>query len=266
MKIAVVTLEKRDPVLQPRLAHALFGEAVLLIGNCGGGHAAAVLARGVDCQRAPARADLQQVVRRAQVELAASPVDLLDLRLLERGGAVLKDSARIGHRGIEEQREELVTKVVVGDDVAPATRSRVPLQPVGRARQGGAQSREWSFQRVHRRHVHGHDFDQGGQVVGLPRAIDVGLGDAEAATERGRRVEARIENAHGYERKRAGLSRKLRFVRALVVDEPDIALRNTRERGKNEASAERFKQARSLNGCVCGAIADGRACEVSGWA
>ena len=120
LKIAVVTLEKRDPVLQPRLAHALFGEAVLLIGNCGGGHAAAVLARGVDCQRAPTRADLQQVVRRAQVELAASPVNLLDLRLLERGGAVLKDSARICHRGIEKQREEFVTKVVVGDDVASA--------------------------------------------------------------------------------------------------------------------------------------------------
>ena len=88
----------------------------------------------------------------------------------------------------------------------------------------------------------------------------------QAATERGRGVEARIENAHGYERKRAGLSRELRFVRALVVDEPDIALRNTRERGEHEASAQRFKQARSPNCCVCGAIADGGSDEVSGWA
>ena len=65
-EVAVVLEEHRDPVLETVPAHPLGGQPVLLGADRGGGDPAAVVLGGVHRQRAPAAADLHQVVRRAR--------------------------------------------------------------------------------------------------------------------------------------------------------------------------------------------------------
>jgi len=57
---------------------------VLLAADCGCRHSAAVMARSVQCKRAPAGADFEHVILRPQLQLAADAVQLLDLRVFQR--------------------------------------------------------------------------------------------------------------------------------------------------------------------------------------
>ena len=82
-QVAIVAHQHLHAVGEPGLAHPRAGHGVLLGGDGGGGHAAAVVARGVKRERAPARADLDHVVARVELELAADAVELRQLRLLE---------------------------------------------------------------------------------------------------------------------------------------------------------------------------------------
>ena len=67
----------------------------------------------VDRERAPAAADVEDALTRRQRELRANELELRLLRLLERLRATREDRARVGHRAIEEQLEELVRDVVM---------------------------------------------------------------------------------------------------------------------------------------------------------
>ena len=60
-------------------------------------------------------------------ELAAHQSELGLLGLLERRRASLEVGAAVGHRGVQEQGEELVAGVVVVADRAPVTADRVAL-------------------------------------------------------------------------------------------------------------------------------------------
>ena len=105
-----------------------------------GGHAAAVLARGVEREAAPARPDLEQVVVRPELEQRADPVELDALRVGERLVAGVEDRGRVHHRlGVEEGLEHLVAEVVVGGDVVARAAPRVAAaqrrQALGRKRQ-----------------------------------------------------------------------------------------------------------------------------------
>src|SRR5215203_2585389 len=81
--------------------------------------------RGMDGEAAPAGADLEDVVARAELELLAHHLELGERGLLERGVAVLEDAARVHQRGVEHEREQLVAEVVVRGDVLAAAPRRV---------------------------------------------------------------------------------------------------------------------------------------------
>ena len=94
-----------------------------------GRDAAAVPARSVHGEAAPAGADLQHVVVGFQSELAADP---LELGLLGRGEVLARlgeHGAGVGQRRVEERAEEVVAQVVVGGDVAACAREVVATTP-----------------------------------------------------------------------------------------------------------------------------------------
>ena len=88
--------------------------------------AAAVVRRRPDREAAPARPDLENVVRRVQPQLARDPLELRLLCVLERRVRGLEEGAGVRHVApVEEERIEIVPEVVVRRDVAPAARQRV---------------------------------------------------------------------------------------------------------------------------------------------
>ena len=90
-QVAVVVEAEVDQVLDAGCAHASSGDVVLLARDRGGRDAAAARGRGVDGEAAPAGADLEHVVARAELELLADQLELGERRLLERRVAVRED-------------------------------------------------------------------------------------------------------------------------------------------------------------------------------
>ena len=145
-----------------------------------------VVVRGVDREAAPAAADVEHALAGGECELARDHVELGRLRLLERARAAREDRAAVGHRGVEEQREEVVADVVVVADSG-----RVALEAVTLAAEQQLQRRpprDSARQRRHRdaerqSHTVGHrhrrrlpvvDDEKGGvEVVDAQRALDV---------------------------------------------------------------------------------------------
>ena len=116
---------------RPAAAMRSAGVLVLLARDGGGGHAAAVVARGVQRHAAPAGADLQQVVVGLQLELAADALAACASGASSRRGLGAAEHRRRVHHGrVEEQLEQLVAEVVVGGDVAPRALAGVAVQPV----------------------------------------------------------------------------------------------------------------------------------------
>ena len=115
---------------RPALAHALARQAPLLARDRGGGDAAAEALRRVQREAAPAGADLEQVVRRLELELAADEIEPRDLRVVQRLPRMLERRGRVHHRLVEEQPEEIVAEVVVRGDVAARAGAAVAAERV----------------------------------------------------------------------------------------------------------------------------------------
>jgi hypothetical protein len=64
-------------------------------------------------RRAPPAADVEQPHAGADLALAEREVDLGHLRLGQRGVGAVELGARVRHRRVEEQAEELVAQVVM---------------------------------------------------------------------------------------------------------------------------------------------------------
>ncbi len=82
--------------------------------DAGGVHA--VVLGGVQDQRAPAAADIEQAHARLEIELAADQVELGPLRVGQRLVRAGEVRARVGHRLVEQQPVEVVGQVVVVRD------------------------------------------------------------------------------------------------------------------------------------------------------
>src|SRR5689334_10094797 len=79
---------------------------------------------------APARADLQQVIARLQVELAAHPIELFCRSRCKRLIGCCKDRAGVCERFVQPEPEELVAQVIVRADVAPTSDACVVAEPM----------------------------------------------------------------------------------------------------------------------------------------
>ena len=99
----------------------------------------AVAGRGVQDERAPATADVEQALTRLQAQLAADQLELALLRALERVAGVREVGAGVDEARPEQQLVEAVRDVVVMADRGPVAAHRV--QPPGGCGLGGRDGR-----------------------------------------------------------------------------------------------------------------------------
>ena len=116
-----------DPVGQAERGDPLAAERGLLVGDRDPENLGPVFAGRVDREAAPAAADVEDAVALLEAELGRDEVELGPLGLLEGLGAAGEDRAAVGHRRVEEQREEVVADVVVVADRLLVAVDRVPL-------------------------------------------------------------------------------------------------------------------------------------------
>jgi len=191
-KIPVVLEQQRDAVLEAGARDLLFCVIVLLARDRGGRDVDAVMRGGVQGEPAPAGADLDHALARAQRELAAHGIEFRHRRLFQRRVLALEDAAGVGHGGVEHQRVELVAQVIVRRDVARAALAAVAVQDVEQAQERPAHQRPAAVHAVHEVAVDHEEADQAGQVVAAPQAADIGLARAHRAAEGGVGVELRV--------------------------------------------------------------------------
>jgi hypothetical protein len=121
LELPVVLLDDVDLVLQAGLAYALPRQVGLFGGDGGRGDAAAVVTGSVERPASPACADLEHMVARLQLQLAAAPLHFADGGLVQRAVGIGVHGRRVHHRGVEEERKEVVPQVIVSGNVALAS-------------------------------------------------------------------------------------------------------------------------------------------------
>src|SRR5260370_36994184 len=81
-QIAIVLEQHGDSIRESLLRDFFRRVVVLRAGDCSGGYAASVVAGGVDSKAAPSRANFDQMISIAKIELAADSVYLVDIRVI----------------------------------------------------------------------------------------------------------------------------------------------------------------------------------------
>ena len=116
--LSVVLFQDRDALREPGSSHPRARELGLFGRDRQTRHLRPVLTRGDEREGAPPAADLENSVVRGQLQLVADPAELPPLCLRERLVRMLEDGARVRHRLVEHEPEEVVSEVVVVADVA----------------------------------------------------------------------------------------------------------------------------------------------------
>ena len=195
-QVAVILEQHRDPLREPLGGDSLDGIVVLLARNRGGRHAASVVFRRMNREPAPSGADLDQVIVRAQIQLAADAIDLGRRGFLERRVGALEDRARVHQRAIEHQLEKIVAEIIMRRDIALAAGPGVAIEIVDKAADWIGEPREAAVETLGHVAIANHDLDERGQIVGRPRSGHVRFGSAHAAREREVGIEAMIVDAN----------------------------------------------------------------------
>jgi len=212
LDLAVVAEQHLDPIRQACSGHPRAGQLGLGARDGRRRHPAAARGGGVDGEAAPAGADLEQVVGRAQVNQPAQRLVLARLRGLECVTR-LEHGRGVGHGWVEERREEVVREVVVAGHVAGRARDRVAL--LGRHSRLVQAPQALQRTRQEPLDVGGEGPHRRRQVVGGPVARHVRLAEPDLA-RRGQPVEERIPRDRHHRRAGAALGRD----RAVGQDDP----------------------------------------------
>jgi hypothetical protein len=203
------------------------------------GHVTAVFPRGMQRESSPSGADFEHPVAALEIELAAHMVELPHRSFVKRHVRALEDRARIHHRRIEEQCEELVADVVVRADVAPAAAARVA--------RGGVQHRAHRSRETGPRAIHAvdhvaiaeQDAHQRGQVVAAPVAGNIGLAGPNGSAKSRLDVEAPVADMKRG-RERAFRRSTAEGLAAMTVDERQRAVPQPHELCAQDALAPCF--------------------------
>ena len=255
------------------------GEIVIVVTS------ATELARGVKCEPAPARADLEHVHPGPEPGALGHDPVLRPLGVAERLVGRCEDRARVGHRLVEEQAVEVVAEVVVALDVAARLADRVAPAAM---REGPR--RCWSGRRhqprVKRKRVavEGRELEQGGQVRARPQAVHVGLaGPRLAAQEHPQDAALVVDPDLGLRTADAGRRRPARLPSGRTIASSPTRIRwaarehdpardpvDSRERGDADAAALDGLAAHRVAswGCGWGSVGrppDGRAASPCRW-
>ena len=155
----------------------------------------------MDGEPAPPGPDLDHVVLGPEPELRAHELELGHRRLGERHPRLAEVRARVHHRLVEHQLEQVVAEVVVGGDVVARLRSRsLATRTPRRACTGTRARREPPPPRIERGRVARGHADQRGQVGRVPQPVHVALGQPAAAAQEQRPGERRADLDRGLRR------------------------------------------------------------------
>ena len=180
--VAIVLKPDLDPLGQARLEDALLRQLVLCPGHGDAGDAGAELPCGEDGEGTPAAADLEQPVPRRQADEPGETTALVELRLLQLLLVRLEARGRIEHGGVEPGVEEGVAEIVVGVDVAAAALAVVAAQRVLQPAQPAVRPAA-VIAAAPGVLVAVQELEQRRQIVAIPVAGDVALGEADAAAQ-----------------------------------------------------------------------------------
>ena len=138
----------------------------------------------MDREPAPAGADLEHVVVRAELEPVADPLELRKLRVLQARPGFGKVGAGVDQPPIEERFEELVAEVVVRGDVRRRARPGVAGDEVDRSLKRAHERMDPPAPAIPGGQVPAGDPDHGDEVVRGPEPLDITLAEPGAAAQR----------------------------------------------------------------------------------
>ncbi len=221
--------------LSPASSKRCRASACCAVGDGGGGDPAPVAAGGVQREPAPAGADLEHVVAGAEVELAADPVVLRDGCLGQRRLLVFEDAAGVGQGFVQKELVELVSQVVVREDVAAASPARVLVERVRELQDRGGEAREPLVHAPEELRLPGEYAQQRREVVRRPEPGHEGLGRPDRAAEKAIPVEPLVVDGQGrLERGPAGV--KAERAALGTVDKREPSMLELFEKGEQNAA------------------------------
>ncbi|MNE31055.1 hypothetical protein D3C80_1246020 [compost metagenome] len=213
--------------------------AVLRLGERRGGDPAAVTGGCVDSEAAPAAANFQQVIVRAQFELLADALQLVQLGLLQCLPRVFELRSRIHHGGVQQPLEQGIAQVVVGQNVAPGTTLVVAVEPVQQAQGRAAQAGQAALERVEHFKVGDEQAGHQRQVGAAPIAVNVGFASTDRAIAGDQAPGGVIEDLH------LGLQRAVGITETPllpVAEQAQVAVTQLAQLGEHGASCQPAEQ------------------------
>ena len=160
----------------------------------------AVRRRGMEREAAPAAADLQHVVGLVELELRAEALEFRALRFGQRDLGRGENRARVRHRLVEHQLEELVAEVVVVGDVAARAEQSIASVRTRAQLEQPADARVTAGGRVR---VAQQELEEADEIVRVPLLGGVRLAEPELAAGREPAEERTIVNGEPHRRARA---------------------------------------------------------------
>ncbi|MNI42412.1 hypothetical protein D3C73_967080 [compost metagenome] len=180
-EVAVVFAQDGNALLQAKRLDALPGMGVLRLGQRGGGHPTPMAGGGVDCQAAPAGADLEQMVVGAQREFGADTLELVQLGLLQALLLTVEHCSGVHHGRVQQPLEQGIAQIVMGQDVASRTTPAVAVEPVQQAQDRTTEARQAALEGVEHLQVGDEQAGDRGQVRTAPVAVGIGFAGTDRA-------------------------------------------------------------------------------------
>ena len=149
----------------------------------------------------PAAANLQHMVSRLELQFLTQRLIFRILRIRQRLPRMLETRGRVSHRLIKPERVELIPKVIVLGDVAPAGAHTVgpqqmlhaidKVQQIHTGHLAGGTARSLSLGEIQN-----EPLDHRRDVVSLPVTIDIGLAKSHIAEQGAALEKIAAANAH----------------------------------------------------------------------
>src|SRR5579862_7522778 len=196
LEVAIVLEQQCDAILEAQSGDLRARIGVLLTRDGGARDTASVSGRSMDRKAAPARPDLEQMILRAQRELAADGVELGDLGFVQRHLLVRENAARIRHGLIEHELVELVAEIVVRVDIAHAPRATVAIHGVKQPLHRSVEARPGTLEALQHLPVAHQDAYERGEVIATPESADIGFAGSDRTAECGIGEELRVIDEH----------------------------------------------------------------------
>ena len=176
----------------------------------------------MESKAAPTGANLQHVIFFAKLELLANAVKLRNRSFMKRAFSSRKDRTGIGKSLIEEEREEIVSKIVVCSDVAATPRKCIASHAVSRSTEKIKKPGSTALDSAENIRIAAENAHQGNKVVATPKSLDVSFCSPKAAAENHIAKKPRIANFNRCRKRGFPRISKYAALSALDTNQPAV--------------------------------------------